>query len=132
MRLWIDEDLSPSLVDVAHAGGIDATCNRNRRFLGGSDVEVLRRCLDEDRTLVTNNLGDFRRLCETSSAHPGLIVLPTRNRADQKEMLKNVLAYFDRRAQDTGASDSGEFMINTVVEVRCDGTCADFLLSAPE
>lgn len=30
MRLWIDEDLSPSLVDVAHAHGLDATCNRDR------------------------------------------------------------------------------------------------------
>jgi predicted nuclease of predicted toxin-antitoxin system len=52
MKLWIDEDLSPSLVDVAHAHGLDATCSRDRGLLGGSDLEVLRRCIDEDRTLV--------------------------------------------------------------------------------
>jgi predicted nuclease of predicted toxin-antitoxin system len=41
MKLWIDEDLSPSLVDVAHGHGLDATCSRDRRLLGGSDLEVL-------------------------------------------------------------------------------------------
>lgn len=77
MRLWIDEDLSPSLVDVARRHGLDAICNRDRALLGGSDAEVMRRCIEEDRTLVTNHYGDFRRLCENQSAHPGLIVLPT-------------------------------------------------------
>jgi predicted nuclease of predicted toxin-antitoxin system len=31
MKLWIDEDLSPSLVDVAHRHGLDATCNGQLR-----------------------------------------------------------------------------------------------------
>jgi predicted nuclease of predicted toxin-antitoxin system len=130
MKLWIDEDLSPSLVDVAHAHGLDATCNRDRGVLGSSDREVLRRSIEEDRTLVTNNLGDFRRLCETRSAHPGLIVLPTLARAAQQKLLANALAHVNRRAADTGAADSGEFMINTVVEVDHAGTCSDFALPA--
>ena len=33
--------------------------------------------IDEGRTLVTNNFGDFRQLCERQAVHPGLIVLPT-------------------------------------------------------
>ena len=73
MKLWIDEDLTPSLVDVVHRHGIDATCSRDRALLGRSDTEVLRHCIDEDRTLVTNNLGDFRRLCERRTVHPGLL-----------------------------------------------------------
>jgi predicted nuclease of predicted toxin-antitoxin system len=132
MKLWIDEDLSPSLVDVAHARGLDATCNRDRGLLGGSDLEVLRRCIDEDRTLVTNNLGDFRRLCKTRSVHPGLIALPTPSRAVQQELLANALAYIDRRAAETGAADASEFMINTVVEVNDAGTCSDLALPAGE
>jgi|CZKG01.1.fsa_nt_gi predicted nuclease of predicted toxin-antitoxin system len=128
MKLWIDEDLSPSLVEVAHARGLDAACNRDRGLLGGSDLEVLRRCIDEDRTLVTNNLGDFRRLCKTRSAHPGLIVPPTPSRAAQQELLMSVLAYVERRAREAGAADSGEFMINRVVEVSDAGACADFPL----
>jgi predicted nuclease of predicted toxin-antitoxin system len=83
MRLWIDEDLSPSLVNVAHRHGLDATCNRYRALLGGFDTEVMQRCMEEDRTLITNNYGDFRRLCESQTAHPGLIVLPTPSRERQ-------------------------------------------------
>jgi predicted nuclease of predicted toxin-antitoxin system len=132
MKLWIDEDLSPSLVDVAHVRGLDATCNRDRGLLGGSDLEVLRRCIDEDRALVTNNLGDFGRLCKTRPIHPGLIVLPTLARATQQEFLVNALAYIDRRAAETGAADASEFMINTIVEVSEAGACSDFALPADE
>ncbi len=130
MKLWIDEDLSPSLVDVAHVHGLDATCSRDRRMLGSSDLEVLRCCIDEDRTLVTNNVGDFRRLCETRSLHPGLIVLPTAARTVQRELLVDALVHVDRRRSDTGAADPGEFMINRVVEVSDAGTCVDFPLPA--
>ncbi|MGP0100065.1 MAG: DUF5615 family PIN-like protein [Solirubrobacteraceae bacterium] len=70
MKLWVDEDLSPSLVDVAYRHGLDATCNCDRALLGRSDIDVRQRCIDEDRTLVTNNDGDFRRLYETSSRAP--------------------------------------------------------------
>ncbi|HUB35531.1 MAG TPA: DUF5615 family PIN-like protein [Solirubrobacteraceae bacterium] len=132
MKLWVDEDLSPSLVEVAHAHGLDAACNRDRGLLGGSDLEVLRRCIQEDRTLITNNLGDFRRLCETRSVHPGLIVLPTPSRATQKELLAKALAHVDKRTTETGAADAGEFMINRIVEVDDAGACTDFALPATE
>lgn len=128
MKLWIDEDLSPSLVDVAHRNGLDATCNRDRGLLGRSDAEVLRHCMDEDRTLVTNNYGDFRRLWETHSVHPGLIVLPTPSRDAQQQLLGIALAHIERRAKLSGGTDPGEFMINRVVEVDEEGVCADFPL----
>lgn len=128
MRLWIDEDLSPSLVDVAHRHGLDATCNRDRAMLGGSDAEVMRRCIEEDRALVTNNYGDFRRLCESHTAHPGLIVLPTPSREQQQQLLDLALAHVEQQAKLTGAADPGELMINRVVEVGEDGSCVDFPL----
>lgn len=132
MKLWIDADLSPSLVDVAHAHGLDTTCSRDRGMLGGSDLEVLRRCIDEDRTLVTNNLGDFSRLCRTRAVHPGLIVLPTVAVAKQQELLAGALAHVDHRAAETAAADQGEFMINTVIEVSEAGACSDFVLPPDE
>ncbi|HEX5853894.1 MAG TPA: DUF5615 family PIN-like protein [Solirubrobacteraceae bacterium] len=128
MKLWIDEDLSPSLVDVAHRNDLDATCNRDRGLLGRSDAEILQHCMDEDRTLVTNNSGDFRRLCETHSVHPGLIVLPTPSRDAQQQLLSIALAYIERRAKLSGGIDPGEFMINRVVEIDEGGICADFSL----
>jgi predicted nuclease of predicted toxin-antitoxin system len=131
MKLWIDEDLSPSLVDVAHRHGLDATCNRDRSLLGRSDAEVLRHCVDEDRTLVTNNLGDFRRLCGRDSVHPGLIVLPTPSREKQQQLLGIALAYIQEQATLRAAVDEGEFMINRVVEVGDTGNCADYPLPVP-
>jgi len=132
MRLWIDEDLSPSLVDVAHRRGFDATCNRDRALLGRSDTEVLRHCMDEDRTLVTNNFGDFRRLCEAHSVHPGLIVLPTPSRVAQQQQLDIALEHIEQQTKLTGATDPGEFMINRVVEIGEAGVCVDFPLPQVE
>ncbi len=132
MRLWIDEDLSPSLVDVAHHHGFDATCNRDRSLLGRSDAEVLRHCIDEDRTLVTNNLGDFRQLCKRYTVHPGLIVLPTPSRAKQQQLLGVALAYIREQTTLRVAADQGEFMINRVVEVSETGSCDDYPLPTPK
>jgi hypothetical protein len=69
MKLWVDEDLSPSLVDVAHRHGVDATRNRDRALLGRSDLDVRRHCIDEDRTLVTNK-GRILRACGLSEYPP--------------------------------------------------------------
>lgn len=128
MKLWVDEDLSPALVEVAHSCGLDAACNRDRGLLGGSDVEVLRRCIDEDRTLITNNLGDFRRLCATHTVHPGLLVIPTVTQDRQMRLLEIALDHIELQTSRCGATDAGEFMINRVVEVDEQGVCADFLL----
>jgi hypothetical protein len=89
---------------------------------------VLRHCIDEDRTLVTNNLGDFRRLCEREGVHPGLIVLPTPSREEQQQLLGIALAYIEEHTTLRTAADQSEFMINRVVEVSNTGNCADYPL----
>src|SRR5271154_481224 len=104
MKLWIDEDLSPSLVDIAHRRGLDATCSRGRSLLGRSAPEVLRHCIDEDRTLVTNNFGDFRQLCERQAVHPGLIVLPTPSREAQQQLLDIALTHIEQQTTHSGRS----------------------------
>jgi len=40
VRLWFDEDLSPTLVQVAHELGFEGTCNRDRGVLGVSDAAL--------------------------------------------------------------------------------------------
>jgi predicted nuclease of predicted toxin-antitoxin system len=40
VRLWFDEDLSPTLVQVAHEHGLEATCNRDRGVLGHTDAQL--------------------------------------------------------------------------------------------
>jgi predicted nuclease of predicted toxin-antitoxin system len=41
MKLWFDDDLSPTLVALANSLGFQATCNRDRRLLNATDREVL-------------------------------------------------------------------------------------------
>lgn len=84
--------------------------------------------IDEDRTLVTNNLGDFRRLCETRLVHPGLLVMPTVRRHAQVRLLDIALNYIERQTTRHDATDSGEFMISRVVEIHQEGVCTDFPL----
>jgi hypothetical protein len=129
MKLWIDEDLSPSLVDIAHRHGLDATCNRDRALLGRSDTEVMRHCIDEDRTLVTNNLGDFAGSASDRPYTPAHRPSNTIARGKQ-QLLGIALAYIEEQVTLSIAADQGEFMINRVIEVSETGSCADYPLPA--
>lgn len=127
MKLWIDECLSPTLVDEADARGYAAACNRDRGLLGVGDRLVFTRAADEDFIFVTNNEGDFRALCEASGAHPGLIVLPQSLRDDQRSLFRNVIDYIERQAGATGEAPR-DFMVNRVVEADDDGCISDYEL----
>lgn len=61
MKLWIDECLTPTLVERANRRGYWATCNRDRDLLGVSDTSLHRIVIDEEAVFVTNNESDFRR-----------------------------------------------------------------------
>jgi hypothetical protein len=49
VKLWFDEDLSPTLVQVANGLGFEATCNLDRGMLGASDPELRFRGEHADR-----------------------------------------------------------------------------------
>ena len=76
MRLWFDEDLSPTLVQVAHELGFEGTCNRDRDVLGVSDAALRQLVQREGFVLVTDNASDFRPMYRREDVHPGLIVVP--------------------------------------------------------
>jgi predicted nuclease of predicted toxin-antitoxin system len=102
VKLWIDEDLSPTLVFVCQEAGYDAASNRDRGMLGGTDAEVLARCVDEDRVLVTNNAGDFRALCLSEGMHPGLILMPAVPKLRQRNLMSAVLVDIESKASAAG------------------------------
>ena len=115
MKLWIDEDLTPRLVDPAHAHGYEATSNRDRGLLGATDAALYEVVVDGDYVFVTNNEQDFRRLCRAHDLHPGLIVLPERIRVEQVAMFERVLDYIEHAAR--AGEAPGNWMVNRVVEV---------------
>jgi hypothetical protein len=53
---------------------------------------------------------------------------PHTSREKQLQLLDLALAHVEQQTKTTGAADPGEFMINRVVEVDEDGSCADFPL----
>lgn len=60
MKLWFDEDLSHTLVQVAEEFGIHATCNRDRGMLGSKDPLLAATAVGEEYVFV--RVGDRRVL----------------------------------------------------------------------
>ncbi len=76
MKLLIDEDLSPTVANRLRVeDGIDAIHVRDRGKLGEPDQRLLEYAYEEDRILVTCNVGDFRRLASSREIHPGIVLL---------------------------------------------------------
>jgi len=127
LKLFIDEDLSPRLVDEGWARGFDSTSCRDRGMLGQSDEAILAVCLNEDRTLVTNNVGDFRALCRREDVHPGLIALPLGSGSQQRQFCAAALDHVEKRAGQEGSS-LADFCVNRLILVDDDGQANDFEL----
>jgi predicted nuclease of predicted toxin-antitoxin system len=65
MKLLIYEDLSPIVARyLCEQLLIDAISVRDRGLLGVSDLEILEYALNEDRIVVTANVGDFEKFAK--------------------------------------------------------------------
>jgi predicted nuclease of predicted toxin-antitoxin system len=111
MKFLVDECLSPALVAVAHARGFDAYHVAHRGWEGSKDGQILKRLVDEELTLVTNNRDDFVALVSGIELHPGLVVILDNVRRDDQ------VALFVAALEAVGAMTS---LINKVVEVAAD------------
>ena len=77
MSFLIDECISPSLGRHLNGSGLhDAIHPRDRGRLRDSDRDVFALAIREDRIIVTENAGDFRKLAASVELHPGPIILP--------------------------------------------------------
>jgi predicted nuclease of predicted toxin-antitoxin system len=124
VRLFVDENLSPTLASTAHDRGYDATSSRDRGLLGLSDHALLRLCVEEERVLVTENAGDFRALCAAAGVHPGLIVIPSSAGARQRDLLGACLDRIEVAANAAG-NEPADYMLNRVVEIDANRTIHD-------
>lgn len=75
MKLLLDENLSPKVAEALRRDGIDAIHVRDRGLLEASDHRVLDKAFDEDRVLVTANVGDFVKLAHSRELHAGIILI---------------------------------------------------------
>lgn len=123
LRVFLDECLSPSLVDELYRRGAEVVIHpRDHGGMGQRDDEVLARCVRDDLILVTENARDFRRLVAREDIHPGLVVLPCVDRRSCLELLLQVLDHLGPDAMDR--------MVNKVLEVSEAGQIRMFDLPA--
>jgi hypothetical protein len=121
VKLWIDECLSPTLVEQANRRGYWATCNRDRDLLGVTDDVLHRIVIEEEAVFVTNDEADFVALYQEVDLHTGLLILQqTGGREALRHSLEVGLDHIERQA--TGAAEPpAEWMINRRVQVGPDG-----------
>lgn len=121
MKLWIDECLTPTLVERANRRGYWATCNRDRDLLGASDASLHGIVVEEEAVFVTNNESDFIALCSNVDLHTGLLILPQADRREaQWPLMDAALDYIEEMAKVAGES-TADWMLNRQVEVDLNG-----------
>lgn len=111
LRFLIDENLNRRLVDTAHARLHEASYVPHVGLSGSSDAELLRRAIEGDWIIVTNNVDDFVELVRQEELHPGVVLVITQTNPDvQVRLFEQALdAIGDRRD-----------LINLVVHVDVD------------
>ena len=125
MKLWIDEDLSPSLVHVGHDAGYQSTSVRDRGMLSSKDHALVRIVLDEEWVFVTNNAGDFLKLADAAGLHSGLVFIELGSAGAEAEWLSAAIGHIEARAADENET-AEQFMVNCVIEVDDGGRCNDY------
>lgn len=75
LAFLIDENLSPSLAEMAQARGFRALHATWAGLSGAKDHRVAAYAAKHNMALVTNDLGDFRRIFKRRKLHPGTIFL---------------------------------------------------------
>jgi len=121
VKLWIDECLSPTLVERANQRGYWATCNRDRNLLGIRDESLHEIVIAEEAVFATNNEADFAALYRKVDLHTGLLILPqAESREGQWPLFDAALEHIEKRA-DAAAETAAEWMLNRRVEVDSDG-----------
>lgn len=132
MKLWIDECLSPTLVERANHRGYWATCNRDRSLLGVTDQALHEIVIDEEAVLATNDEADFAALYRQVDLHTGLLILPQAERREALwPLLDAALDYIEQQANDEDETPAA-WMLNKRVEVAPDGSIKHADLSDAE
>ena len=77
---------------------------------------MLRRCIDGDSVLVTQDARDFRNLIGREEIHPGLIILPNVDLPRTETLLRKAIDYLN------GCGDPMDLMVNRILEMAEDGS----------
>lgn len=106
MRFLLDEDLNPSIAEIARGLGLDVVSVHEIDRRGFPDEEQLRFATVEQRVLVTRNRDDFIRLTvslfQTGELHAGLLIVPYSLPNNLPERIAHALKRWQERGGDPG------------------------------
>lgn len=123
MKLWADEDVTPTLQDVAHARGYDATSNRQRGKLHVLDHDLYPVVVEEEWIFITNNEKDFRKLARAQGLHPGVVILPSGGSPEQQRgWLDSVITDIEQNAAVAGEPTEDWMVCRVVIYDDSTGT----------
>jgi len=116
VRLLLDENISPAVAVALCKGGIDTAHVRDRGMNGATDTEVLAKAYEEDRVLVTANVGDFEKLARAQELHAGIILV------EDGALLRDEQELVVRRAASLLAAEQGAGfdLVNRVMRIGLD------------
>jgi predicted nuclease of predicted toxin-antitoxin system len=110
MRLLLDENISPALVELLAQLDVYAQSVPHVGLAGQADHVVWQYALDHDFAVVTTNAQDFIALLDVPM-HPGLIVLRESglSRQEQWKWLRPVVEHVKK-------SGDEDFLLNKLIE----------------
>jgi len=75
LKLKLDENLGKRLAELFEAAGHDTATVRGQQMFGAADSDLIARCRDEGRAMVTLDLDFANPLLFRPSHYPGIAVL---------------------------------------------------------
>lgn len=124
MRLvLLDECISPRMVRLLWAKGVDVVHVRDRDMLEADDHVIWQYAQEQGRAVVTINKGDFRKLAGATKAHAGVIIIPSGGNMEAQ------LAWLEAALDWITTSNTGEGFLNRYIEVNENGdiVCAEIV-----
>lgn len=95
MKVYLDEDLSPSVALLLRQRGVDATSAHDVGNGQLQDRAQLEYATREGRAIVTRNVVDFLQLAHnavaTNTAHAGIVLVPASFRGDEYQELADAI-----------------------------------------
>jgi predicted nuclease of predicted toxin-antitoxin system len=115
VKLLLDENVSPTVALTLRTAveAVDAAHVRDRGMTGASDLDVLEKAFEEDRILVTANVGDFEKLAKARDLHGGIVLI------EDGALLRDEQEAVLRRAVEAIRDEyaAGRDMVNRVLRI---------------
>ena len=95
MKVYIDEDLSPSIAAILRQRGVDATSAHEVGTTQLGDRAQLEYATREGRAIITRNVVDFIALAHAAVAanagHAGIVLVPSSFRGDEFQAIADAI-----------------------------------------